>query len=264
MKSPFPGMDPYLERRWSDVHVKLIGFIGEQLSPRLPDSLRARAEERLLLEEVGGESLQQYRPDVAVIETSRLATEQPAIATSVTVPEPYVIQFQDGPQIDRFIRIIDVENENRLVTAIEVLSPWNKAPGRLNADYHKKLDDYTRAGVSVVEVDLLRTPRGRLKVSDQDLPPEARRPYMVCVQRGWLPGRWEAYPIGLRSPIPAVRIPLRRTDADVILELQPLIERVYLAGRHDDINYSKPPVPPLEPDDAAWADELLRVSGRRH
>jgi hypothetical protein len=26
MKSPFPGMDPYLESRWSDVHPKLIAL----------------------------------------------------------------------------------------------------------------------------------------------------------------------------------------------------------------------------------------------
>ena len=41
--SPFPGMDPYLESRWSDVHVKLIGFIGEALQPLLPPALRARS-----------------------------------------------------------------------------------------------------------------------------------------------------------------------------------------------------------------------------
>jgi hypothetical protein len=40
------------------------------------------------------------------------------------------------------------------------------------------------------------------------------------------------------------------------LELQPLITRVYAAGGHDDIDYRKPPDPPLEPDDAAWAAEL--------
>ncbi|HZK82825.1 MAG TPA: DUF4058 family protein [Humisphaera sp.] len=49
-RSPFPGMDPYLEQRWSDVHVKLIGFVGEAIQPLLPRALRARAEERILLD----------------------------------------------------------------------------------------------------------------------------------------------------------------------------------------------------------------------
>jgi hypothetical protein len=75
--------------------------------------------------------------------------------------------------------------------------------------------------------------------------------------------RWEAYSVSLRAPIPSIPIPLRKTDKDVILQLQPLIERVYIAGGHDDIDYSKPPDPPLNPDDAAWADDLLRKAGRR-
>jgi len=34
MPSPFPGMDPYLERpdRWSGVHTRLIAVIGEMLA----------------------------------------------------------------------------------------------------------------------------------------------------------------------------------------------------------------------------------------
>jgi hypothetical protein len=51
---------------------------------------------------------------------------------------------------------------------------------------------------------------------------------------------------------------LRPDDPDVVLQLQPLIERVYVSGGHDDIDYSKPPVPPLGGEDAAWAEQLLK------
>ena len=44
---------------------------------------------------------------------------------------------------------------------------------------------------------------------------------------------------------------------------QSLIDRVYAAGAHDDIDYSKPIDPPLEDDDTAWAVELLRKAGKR-
>jgi hypothetical protein len=47
MKSPFPGMDPYLDRHWSDVRARLIVYISDQLQPQLGGSLRARVEERL-------------------------------------------------------------------------------------------------------------------------------------------------------------------------------------------------------------------------
>ena len=67
----------------------------------------------------------------------------------------------------------------------------------------------------------------------------------------------------LRERLPAVRIPLRQSDDDVPLELQPLIERAYDYGAYDDIDYHRDPEPPLGPEDAAWADQLLRSKGLR-
>ena len=250
-------MDPYLEARWSNVHSTLITAIQDALQPALPPGLRARAEERVLLEDVGGEPLKQYRSDVAVVE-SRGGAATAVAEAAVVVPEPYVIDFHDGPQIDRFVQIIDLTNRSQVVTAIEVLSPWNKAPGRLSEEYRRKIIDYARASVSVVEIDLLRSPRTRLRVTHTELPPERRTPYLVAVSRGWNPARWEAYSIGLRGPLPPIRVPLRRDDPDVVLQLQPLIERVYVSGGHDDIDYSKPPVPSLSVEDAAWAEQFLK------
>jgi hypothetical protein len=83
------------------------------------------------------------------------------------------------------------------------------------------------------------------------------------VRRAWAPTVWEVYPLALRIPLPRVPIPLRHSDADVGLDLQPLMERVYAAGGHDDIDYSRPADPPLPDDDAAWADDLLRKAGKR-
>ena len=42
MASPFPGMDPYLEQFWRDVHARLIIYAADQLQGRLPGDLRAR------------------------------------------------------------------------------------------------------------------------------------------------------------------------------------------------------------------------------
>jgi hypothetical protein len=265
MKSPFPGMDPYLEARWSDVHAKLIGFMGEVLQPLLPRDLRARAEERIVLEtsEDGGEA-RAYRADLAVVTgTHRTGATQSATERVATL-EPCLVPFEYGPICERWIQIIDRANGNRVVTVIEVLSPWNKGPGRLNADYLRKLDDYAGAGVSLVEIDLLREPgRQRLHIRQDDLPPARRAPYLVCLRRAWRLDTYEVYPLSLRRPLPRVPIPLRRRDADVGLDLQGLIERVYAAGGHDDIDYTQPPRPPLEGADAVWADALLRRAGLR-
>ena len=255
-------MDPYLEARWSDVHSKLIAFLGEAIQASLPSGLRARAEELVLLEE---ESDRAYgsRSDVAIVDSGRGAGAAAASPAGTAMLDPVFLEIPDAPLIDRFIKIIDRTSGNRVFTAIEVLSPWNKGPGRLNEDYRRKLADYARGEVSVVEIDLLRSSRARLTFDQTDLPPERRTPYLVNLHRSWRADRWEVYLLSLRAPLPAIPIPLRKTDKDLILRLQPLIERVYVAGGHDDIDHSKPPEPPLSAEDVAWADELLCKAGKR-
>jgi hypothetical protein len=173
MESPFPGMDPHLELRWSDVHVRLIAYIGETLQPLLPPYLRARSEERVLLESAEGDDLTVCRRDVAVVETGAPRPQTGAAAGQATV-EPVLIDIQPGPRLDRFVQIVDAKRGNRVVSVIEVLSPWNKAPGRLNREYRRKVEDYAIAGVGLVEIDLLRSARDHLDVGQQDLP-AARR-----------------------------------------------------------------------------------------
>lgn len=76
--------------------------------------------------------------------------------------------------------------------------------------------------------------------------------------------RAELYPLALRDRLPAIRIPLRPTDADAVLDLQSLIDAAYDSSRYDrTTDYRKPCEPPLEGDEAAWADELLKSAGRR-
>ena len=47
MRSPFPGMDPYLEKSWRDVYASLIVYMRDSLQPQMPVGLRARVEERV-------------------------------------------------------------------------------------------------------------------------------------------------------------------------------------------------------------------------
>jgi len=45
--------------------------------------------------------------------------------------------------------------------------------------------------------------------------------------------------------------------------LQALIAQVYHHGRYDDSDYAVSPVPPLGPEDDVWADQMLRLAGKR-
>jgi Protein of unknown function (DUF4058) len=48
----------------------------------------------------------------------------------------------------------------------------------------------------------------------------------------------------LRQCLPAIRVPLRRTDPDAALDLQVLVDQCYERGRYDSaIDYNQPPQP---------------------
>ena len=46
-KNPFPGMNPYLEQYWRDVHTRLMVYLADTLEPQLPTGLWASIEEQL-------------------------------------------------------------------------------------------------------------------------------------------------------------------------------------------------------------------------
>src|SRR5438445_4078999 len=68
MKSPFPGMDPYLEESglWPDFHLSFITYCRDQLVDRLPETYDVRMEERIALVETPWEPPKLMRPDLTV------------------------------------------------------------------------------------------------------------------------------------------------------------------------------------------------------
>lgn len=262
MTSPFPGMDPYLEQSWSDVHQRIITYACDQIQDRLPGDLRARMQQRVVIGTPGG-TLRAIYPDVHVAERRDLGGPAGASAAeSVVIAEPLIVMFE-GKRTEAFIEIIDIARGGRLVTVIEILSAANKHPGRDMEKYLKKREELGTIGVSFVEIDLLREGRRILLASPDLLPPSHRATYQACAQRAWNPDAIEVYPLPIRERLPVIGIPLRESDPDIPLDLQALIDQAYRHGRYDDIDYRAEPMPPLDPDDAAWADALLRERGRR-
>jgi hypothetical protein len=261
MTSPFPGMDPYLERHWGDVHTRLIIYTSDSLRRLLPADLRARVEERVFVEAPEAVERSIY-PDVRIIKKG----EKPARSvtdTGVAVAEPLVVNLADDPITQRYIEIIDVARGGCVITVIEFLSPSNKLAGEGRRLYEKKQDELIRSRVSSVEIDLPRDGLHTLAIPQRTIPASHRTPYGACVQRGWMVGHFEFYAFALRERLPAIRIPLRKDEDDVCLDLQAVIAQCYDNGGYDTIDYRVEPIPPLLADDARWADELLRQSGRR-
>jgi hypothetical protein len=220
MKSPFPGLDPYLEPFWSNVHTRMMTYIADALQSQLPQGLWTRVEE------------------------------------VVTIDEPITL---------RHLEIVDTHSDGAVVTAIEVLSPANKIGRTKREHYQRKQAAYLATEVNLVEIDLLRSGDYIVSLPPDKLPAKARQGCgcLISVYRASIPWpEWEIYPVDLRKPLPTFAIPLRRGDADAILDLQSILDQCYRnGGYHLGIDYTQPPQPELPLEDQAWAEDLLREQG---
>src|SRR5208283_3932429 len=89
MKSPFPGMDPYLEQFWPDLHARLILYACDQIEEQLPGNLIARVEERVVLETE--EDPHAVIPDVKITERPGRGIPGGAVASQAVVIEPVIV-----------------------------------------------------------------------------------------------------------------------------------------------------------------------------
>ena len=262
MKSPFPGMDPYLEAKWPEVHARLIVYSSNQINSKLPADLQANIEENVGVYDEDKEFIRSVRPDLHVAEPF------PAVGSNVGILEavdtaaaskPLIIKRPPHPT--RHIEIVN--SSGRLVTAIEFLSPWNKV-GVLNREnYHRKQCDYLNANVNLVEIDLVRQGDYVLAAPLDEIPPRERTPYMMCVFRITTPDVFEVYRAPLQSPLPNLPIPLRPGEADIVLELQSLIDACYRDGRYHRIDYQVAPKAKFSDEDVAWINARLQAEKRR-
>ncbi|MFO0806804.1 MAG: DUF4058 family protein [Gemmataceae bacterium] len=252
MPSPFPGMDPYLESWiWGEFHSHLITRIYESLNLRLPKRFIASTElyvwrvddsQRLLL---GG-------PDVFV--SDRDPSPSHGEGAVATLEAPIQTTLPGVVKKQRYVKIVDAD-DRRVVTVIEVLSPSNKSSGEDGQHYRLKREAYIANGVSLVEIDLLRS--GQRPPLGDPSPPISD--YYLLVHRGWEDSRLGIWPLSIRDPFPLqIPVPLDPDVPDSTLDLRACMDHVYDIGRYSEqLDYTKPPKPPLREPDAAWARELL-------
>jgi hypothetical protein len=258
-------MDPYLEAHWRDIHARLVIYAGDALQGVLPGGLRARVEERVLLETPKGLGDHPLFPDVRVVEYAskrRGLGTRPAAGTAVA--EPLVVPVEPESITEPFLEIIDPESGSRVVTVIEFLSPSDKSPGPNREQYLRKQQEVCSSDANLVEIDLNRFGAHTLAFPLEHVKPQGRTPYMSCVRRATRRGQAEVYPMPLWERLPVVHVPLRPDDDDVGLDLQPLVEQCYRNGAYEGtLDYAADPDPPLFGADKDWADARLRKMGLR-
>jgi hypothetical protein len=149
------------------------------------------------------------------------------------------------------IEIIEPAAGNRLVTAIEVLSPDNKLAGAGRKMYQRKRRELLSAGANLVEIDLLRAGTAPFRMTAEQLAHLPPWRCLVAVRRR--PRQQEVYTIALQQRLPRIAVPLQRGDRDVRLDLQAVFTRCWEEGPYPDVlGYDGPPPGTLTAEELAW------------
>lgn len=258
MRSPFPGMDPYLEEPggWAGAHDALIAIMRELLNSQLGPNFIADGGTSVYI--LTPDERRWIYPDVFVIETPAAAASpvqrgaiaaplRVAVAAPETIEQPY-INIRDRAS-------------RQVIAVLELLSPINKVPegasfGRQSsprADFLRKRRKTMQSQTHWLEIDLLRA---------GERPQEARGhgDYYALLRRVGSDDA-EIWPIDLRDPLPTIGVPLSPGYDDVALDLQRSLELLFERYRYAELlDYAAPPpAPPFIPADARWIADQIRA-----
>jgi len=255
MKSPFPGMDPHLEGYlWPDVHSRTASIIAEIVGRQIAPKYVARIELYTINDTAPQEDIGIMYPDAGVFknkevkEPSNAAYGQSSAISPPTIDIPTIKPIQ--VRIPR-IEIRDRE-KNKLITAIEILSPVNKRKPGLSP-YREKREKLHALGVHLLEIDLLR--RGTRPFEHPDLP---KNHYLISLLRA-NNHNIRIWGFDVQDNLPIVPVPLKAPDADAILDLAKVMNLVYQRGLyHLSIDYTKTPPKPIFSEIALkWIKKLI-------
>jgi hypothetical protein len=254
MPSPFPGMNPFLERAgvWQDFHGEFLVTLRRLLVPQVVPEYIVQLEDHLYLHDVPDEPRRLVgRSDLAVAESGEPEEEARGGVGVLEGPKLITLPMQDLERV-RYLAIRDRGGRD-LVAVIELLSPSNKRPGEDREQYLVKRREILMSPAHLVEIDLLRGGRR--------MPPEDRSgadpAYSVMLSRAERRPRAEAWPIGLRERLPEIPIPLRPGRGDARVDLQDALQRAFDGPGYEHYIYDGPPEPPLSPEDDAWARRIV-------
>lgn len=252
MPSPFPGMNPYLEKphQWADFHGSFLVCAKAALAAQVRGRYLVHYEQTVYIREAPDELRSPGRPDLSLARHDDAAT----LGGTATLEAPERFELADAIEDEfrqGYLEILDRESRT-VVATIELLSPAHKAPGTDRDRYLDKRRQLLASPSHFVEIDLLRGgPRLPLEVRPK------RCDYYALVSRVESRPVVEFWRLGLRDPLPTIPVPLKAGDGDVWLDLKDVLDRVYDEGTFADEVYATPPEPPLSPADAKWAKKFV-------
>ena len=240
-------MDPYLEGHlWPDVHNSLAYLIKVQLAPRVGPAYTVHTQTYTMEDTEPGEDIGIMYPDVEVLRRPDQVKEPAAAHQVETTPETLVLP--EIKPVEVRIPVVEIRDvkKNKLITAIEILSPVNKRKPGLQAYREKRLRLHD-AGVHLIEIDLIR--RGERPLRHPSIP---NKQYMVNLLRAGQ-GSTQIWAMNLDEPLPVIPVPLHHPDPDTWLDLGQAVKDLYDQGLYEkSIRYEETPPPPFTEEELQW------------
>jgi len=254
MPTPFPGMDPYLERSglWPQIHAALAVEIQHFLTPLLRPRYHVSIEERTYLTVLPPDVEEVGIPDVLVVSSWDDFEEADTAVATHTATQPVAGELPMPEKVvERYLEVHDVVNRE-VVTVIEILSPTNKTVRKNRIQYEHKRFEVLSSLTHLIEIDLIR------KGKPFSMKIKGKSDYRIVISRSQHRPSADIYLFGVRDQIPDFPIPIRDGEPEPVLPLNKMVHELYDLGGYDlVIDYQQPPVPPLSKENAQWAAQLL-------
>jgi len=248
MPTPFPGMDPYLERPdlWHNVHLGLIASLQDVLAPLLRPRYRVLVETHTY--QIRSEKPTLVgAPDVLAIRLNEPPPDYVVSGHARTVEVPVSITVEEG-----YLIVSEVESGD-VVTVIELLSPTNKRPGKGRRRYETKRLMILDSDTHLVEIDLIRAYDPMLVYGNGH-----HSHYRILVSRSNHRPQADLYGFNVQESITTFLLPLHPGDDEPLVDLGLLLHDLYDRAGYDlSVDYRRDPVPAFQGEDAAWIDTLL-------
>jgi hypothetical protein len=126
----------------------------------------------------------------------------------------------------------------KLISVVELLSPANKLPGKGRKLYLRRQARLLRSRTHLLEIDFLRAGEHTVAVQRDGLP-EKSWDYLVCLHRGSSRSKFDCWPVLLHERLPRVNVPLSGDDADVVVDLQAVVNQCCESATGRRIDYSQ-------------------------
>jgi hypothetical protein len=233
MPSPYPGVDPEIEKQtdWQGFHAPFNANLQAWLVPWLGENYDATIEQRVILSEPEEkpEEKEGYeaRGDVAVISLPPLtfSSEQSGNVAVLEPDQETARARMVKPEYlkQRYIGIRSPINGD-IVTIIELLSPSNKRGDgydRFERRHHNLLEK----GVSLVEIDLLR--QGRRMPAAKAAPGHDGYAFVTYAED---PTETHVWAFDIKDRLPRVMVPLNPEDESITLDLGAVYTETYDRG----------------------------------